>query len=70
MAPPKSAALDTSGAPPLPQSPDLVKKTIIRASGGNCSIFVTHPAHSVVTVMTELPGPSPYHCECLFGHQK
>ena len=30
----KSATLETNGAPPLPQSPGLMLKTIIRASGG------------------------------------
>jgi len=35
MTPRKSAALETSGAPPFPQSPDLVEKTIIPVSGGN-----------------------------------
>jgi len=41
MAPRKSAALETGGALPLPQSSDLVEK-IIPASGGN----IIHICHS------------------------
>ena len=44
MAPRKSAVLETSGAPPLSQSPDLVEGTIIRASDGN----VIHICHSSI----------------------